>query len=47
MEGDVRARAGIICLDPAADPKALDFTATEGPQEGGIAGASTEWTGTP
>jgi len=37
MEGDVRAGAGIIRLDPAADPKAFDLTATEGPQEGAIA----------
>ena len=37
MEGDVRAGAGVIRLDPAADPKAFDFTATEGPQKGATA----------
>ena len=37
MEGDVKAGAGVIRLDPAVDPKAFDFTATEGPQEGATA----------
>jgi uncharacterized protein (TIGR03067 family) len=33
-EGDQRAGEGIIHLDPEADPKAFDFTATSGPQAG-------------
>ena len=37
MEGDVRSGAGIICLDPMADPRSFDFTATEGPQDGATA----------
>ena len=31
-EGDVRAGAGVIRLDPTADPRSFDFTATEGPR---------------
>jgi uncharacterized protein (TIGR03067 family) len=34
MEGDQKAGEGVIRLDPASDPKAFDFTATEGPQKG-------------
>lgn len=34
MEGDQKAGEGVIRLDPASDPKAFDFTATGGPQEG-------------
>jgi uncharacterized protein (TIGR03067 family) len=34
MEGDQPAGEGVIRLDPAADPKASDFTATTGPQAG-------------
>ena len=34
MEGDQKAGEGVIRLDPTAEPKAFDFTATEGPQEG-------------
>src|SRR5918998_1942256 len=34
MEGDQKAGEGVIRLDPAARPKAFDFTATAGPQVG-------------
>src|SRR4051794_20358035 len=34
MEGDQMAGEGVIRLDPAAVPKAFDFTATGGPQAG-------------
>ena len=34
MEGDQPAGEGVIRLDPEADPKAFDFTATAGPQAG-------------
>src|SRR5215211_6488257 len=34
MEGDQEAGEGVIRLDPAAQPKAFDFTATGGPQVG-------------
>src|SRR4051812_21481332 len=37
MEGDQRAGEGFIRLDPAAQPKAFDFTATGGPQIGATA----------
>jgi uncharacterized protein (TIGR03067 family) len=37
MEGVAKAGAGVIRLDPAADPKTFDFTATEGPQNGAAA----------
>src|SRR4051794_9714124 len=37
MEGDQTAGEGVIRLDPASDPKAFDFTATEGPQKGKVA----------
>src|SRR3954447_7098407 len=37
MEGDRRAGEGVIRLDPASDPRAFDFTATEGPQAGTVA----------
>jgi len=37
MEGDKTAGAGVIRLDPAADPKSFDFRATEGPQAGATA----------
>jgi uncharacterized protein (TIGR03067 family) len=34
LEGDQPAGEGFIRLDPEADPKAFDFTATAGPQVG-------------
>src|SRR4051812_15003898 len=34
MEGDQKAGEGNIRLAPTTDPKAFDFTATEGPQQG-------------
>ncbi len=34
MEGDQKTGEGVIRLDPASDPKAFDFTATEGPRKG-------------
>lgn len=34
MEGDQGAGEGTIRLDPSAEPKAFDFTATAGPQQG-------------
>jgi uncharacterized protein (TIGR03067 family) len=34
MEGDQSAGEGVIRLDPEADPKTFDFTATAGPQAG-------------
>ena len=34
MEGDRPAGEGVIRPDPAADPRAFDFTATAGPQAG-------------
>jgi len=34
MEGDQKTGEGVITLEPAADPRAFDFTATEGPQKG-------------
>jgi uncharacterized protein (TIGR03067 family) len=37
MEGEQPAGEGVICLDPEADPKAFDFTATAGPQAGTVA----------
>lgn len=37
MEGDQKAGEGVIRLDPAAEPKTFDFTATGGPQVGATA----------
>jgi uncharacterized protein (TIGR03067 family) len=37
MEGDQQAGEGVIRLDPSAQPKAFDFTATGGPQVGATA----------
>ena len=34
MEGDQSAGEGLIRLDPEANPKEFDFTATAGPQAG-------------
>ena len=34
LEGDQPAEEGAIRLDPEADPRAFDFTATAGPQTG-------------
>jgi uncharacterized protein (TIGR03067 family) len=36
-EGDQPAGKGVIALDPVADPKAFDFSATDGPQAGTVA----------